>query len=83
MRSPHIPLLSDLRDSGTIEQDADVVMFIYRDDVYYDEEEWERRNPSKEYPKGIAEIIVSKHRNGPTGNRNLRFIDRTASFSSL
>jgi len=83
VRSPHVPQLSDLRESGSIEQDADVVLFIYRDDVYYSEEEWARRNPDKPYPKGIAEIIVAKHRNGPTGKINLYFRERTAKFENL
>jgi len=67
------PMLSDLRESGSIEQDADVVMFIYRDDMYH--EETERRN--------IADIIVAKHRNGPTGSVPLRFIQELAKFVNL
>jgi replicative DNA helicase len=81
-RTPHIPQLADLRESGSIEQDADVVLFIYRDDVYYTKEEWERRF-SEEYPKGIAEIKVAKHRNGPVGDLKIRFDERTASFTNL
>lgn len=72
-RSDHRPLLSDLRESGSIEQDADIVMFIYREDVY---------DPDTE-KKGIAEIIVAKHRNGPTDTVHLRFFDRTARFADL
>ncbi|MCP9453191.1 MAG: replicative DNA helicase [Nitrospira sp.] len=72
-RKPPIPMLADLRESGAIEQDADVVMFIYREDVY---------DPDSER-KGIADIIVSKHRNGPTGKRELFFHDRYAKFESL
>ena len=83
LRTPHIPLLSDLRESGSIEQDADVVLFIYRDDVYYTPEDWERRNPDKPYPKGIANIIVAKHRNGPTGQISLRFVPQVAKFTNL
>jgi replicative DNA helicase len=83
LRTPHIPLLSDLRESGSIEQDADVVLFIYRDDVYYTKEEWERHNPDRPYPKGIANIIVAKHRNGPTGQVSLRFIPKLAKFTNL
>lgn len=82
-RTPHIPLLSDLRESGSIEQDADVVIFIYRDDVYYTKEQWERQNPLVPYPKGIAQLIVAKHRNGPTGQVSARFFEKTAKFGSL
>jgi replicative DNA helicase len=72
-RADHRPMLSDLRESGSIEQDADIVMFIYRDEKY-DE------NSDK---KGIAELIIAKHRNGPVGSINLRFFDRTARFADL
>ena len=72
-RSDHRPMLSDLRESGSIEQDADIVMFIYREDKYEDDSE----------KKGIAEIILAKHRNGPVGTINLRFFDRTARFADL
>lgn len=82
-RHPHTPMLSDLRESGSIEQDADVVLFIYREDVYYTEEEWERNFPDQRYPKGIAEIIVAKHRNGPVGRAYLYFRDRVARFENL
>ena len=82
-RTPHTPLLSDLRDSGTIEQDADVVLFIYRDDVYYTKEEWERRFPDRDYPKGVADIIIAKHRNGPTGRLNLYFRGQMAKFENM
>lgn len=72
-RTDKRPVLSDLRESGAIEQDADVVMFIYRDEVY---------NPDTE-EKGIADILVRKHRNGPTGDRQLYFQDRYAKFADL
>ena len=72
-RADHKPMLSDLRESGSIEQDADIVMFIYRDDKYDENSE----------KKGIAEIIVAKHRNGPVGTINLRFFERTARFADL
>jgi replicative DNA helicase len=67
------PMLSDLRESGSIEQDADVVLFIYRDDVY---------NPDTEYPN-LAEIIVSKHRSGPTGIFSVYFKKHLAQFVDL
>ena len=67
------PILSDLRDSGTIEQDADVVMFIYRDEMY---------NPDTEKPN-IADIIVAKHRNGPTGHVPLFFKKELAQFMEV
>ena len=67
------PLLSDLRDSGALEQDADVVIFIYRDEVY---------DPDTE-DKGIAEILVRKHRNGPIGDRRLAFVEQFAKFADL
>ncbi|MFP3975718.1 MAG: replicative DNA helicase [Chloroflexota bacterium] len=82
-RMPHKPQLSDLRESGSIEQDADVVLFIYREDVYYTEEEWERQNPGVEYPEGKADIIVAKHRNGPTGEVELHFDKRTTKFENI
>lgn len=67
------PRLSDLRESGSIEQDADVVMFIYRED---------RVNPDTEN-KGVAEIIVAKHRNGPVGVKQLYFHEEAASYKNL
>jgi len=82
-RASHRPQLSDLRESGNLEQDADIVLFIYRDDVYYTEEEWLEEHPTKPYPKGIAQIIIAKHRNGPTGEVSLRFIPRLAKFTDL
>ncbi len=72
-RSDKRPMLSDLRESGSIEQDADIVMFIYRDEVY---------NPDTEF-KNIAEISVQKNRNGPTGKINLFFDNRLTSFKNL
>lgn len=82
-RASHRPQLADLRDSGSIEQDADVVLFIYRDEVYYPTEEaWKKDHDIEKepYPKGIADIIIAKHRNGPTGEVKLRFHARTAKF---
>ena len=72
-RPDHRPVLSDLRDSGAIEQDADVVMFIYRDDYY---------NPDTEKP-GVAEVIVAKQRNGSTGPVELAWLGRYTKFSNL
>jgi replicative DNA helicase len=84
MRSPHIPMLSDLRESGSIEQDADVVVFIYREDVYVRKEDWELSHPEgNPYPAGDAQIIVAKHRNGPTGTIHLRFRQKLARFEDL
>ena len=82
-RAEHRPQLSDLRDSGSIEQDADVVMFIHREDMYYTEEDWEQHFPSRQYPRNLAEIIVAKHRNGPTGSVSLYFRDNLVRFESL
>jgi replicative DNA helicase len=82
-RPSHRPILSDLRESGSIEQDADVVAFIYREDVYTTQEEWDKRNPADPYPENIAEIIVFKHRNGPTGNVPLYFRNGVVRFESL
>ena len=82
MRSSHRPQLSDLRESGSIEQDADVVMFIYREDIYYTEEEWERQFSDREFPKNVAEIIVAKHRHGPVGGVKLLFRDHLLRFEA-
>jgi len=81
-RASHKPQLSDLRESGSIEQDADVVIFIYRDEVYVPEEEWRALHQDEAYPPP-AEIIVAKHRNGPTGQVNLRFIPKLAKFENI
>jgi replicative DNA helicase len=67
------PLLSDLRESGAIEQDADLVLFVFREEFY---------KPDKPDVKGVAEIIVGKHRNGPTGRVHLTFIGELARFES-
>ena len=81
-RPGHRPQLSDLRDSGSIEQDSDIVMFIHREDIYYTEEDWEQHSPGRPYPKNVAEIIVAKHRNGPTGSVKLIFRDNWVRFDS-
>lgn len=72
-RTSHIPVLADLRESGSIEQDADLVMFIYREELY-------DKDTDK---KGIAEIHIAKHRNGPLGVVPLFFDSRTTGFKSL
>ncbi len=82
-RASHIPQLSDLRESGSIEQDADLVMFIYRDERYYCEEEWQTQHPDKEYPREMADIIIAKHRNGPTGQVKLRFKHSLTKFENI
>jgi replicative DNA helicase len=83
-RASHEPQLSDLRESGSIEQDADVVLFIYRDEYYYkSEEEWMAAHPDREYPREEADVIIAKHRNGPTGRVKLRFRHNLARFESF
>jgi replicative DNA helicase len=83
-RASHEPQLSDLRESGSIEQDADVVLFIYRDEYYFkSEEEWIAAHPDREYPREEADVIIAKHRNGPTGRVKLRFRHNLARFESL
>jgi replicative DNA helicase len=85
-RSSHIPELADLRESGSIEQDADVVLFIYRDDKYFTAEDWSKvhdieREP---YPRGIADINIAKNRNGPPGQTvKLRFLDSLVKFDNF
>ncbi|MDP7286146.1 MAG: DnaB-like helicase C-terminal domain-containing protein, partial [Dehalococcoidales bacterium] len=79
-RASHVPQLSDLRESGSIEQDADVVLLIYREEWYHTEEEWQSQHPDKEYPREEADIIIAKHRNGPTGRIKLRFRHSLARF---
>jgi replicative DNA helicase len=82
-RASHKPQLSDLRESGSIEQDADIVMFIYRDDYYFTKDDWEREHPEEDYPAGIADIIIAKQRNGPTGEIKLHFVPRSAKFADI
>lgn len=73
MRQDKRPVLADLRESGSIEQDADVVMFIYRDELYNSD------SPAR----GTAEIIIAKHRNGPTGVTELAFMDHHTRFANM
>jgi replicative DNA helicase len=82
-RNTHIPMLSDLRESGSIEQDADVVLFIYREAMYYSRQDWEALHPDRirePYPEHLAQLIVAKHRNGPTGMVEVKF---TADYSKF
>jgi len=79
-RQSHRPMLSDLRESGSIEQDADVVIFIHREEKFTTEDEWVRDNPGLIYPRGLAELIIAKHRNGPTGSVELAVRDEWGSF---
>ena len=72
-RSEHRPIMSDLRESGAIEQDADIILFIYRKYVY----------SRDELDKGLAEIIIAKHRNGPTGSLEIAFFENFAKFDNL
>ena len=80
IRADHHPVLSDLRESGSIEQDADVVMLLYRADRYYTPTQWNRSYPGTNYPLNIAELNVAKHRNGPTGCIPLYFDPHTMQF---
>jgi replicative DNA helicase len=76
-RGDHRPQLSDLRESGALEQDADVVVFIFREDMYQSEGE---RNPEAE---GTAELIIGKQRNGPTGTVRVAFLKQYTRFENL
>ena len=83
IRASHIPQLSDLRESGSIEKDADVVIFVNRDELHYQTREaWESAHPTEQYPPP-ADIMVAKHRNGPIGQINLRFMMRMAKFENI
>ena len=76
-------MLSDLRESGSIEQDADVVAFIHREDVYISREDWGKRNPGRDYPENLAEIIFAKHRNVPVHTVKLHFQKDLMKFYDL
>jgi replicative DNA helicase len=76
-RSDHRPQLSDLRESGALEQDADVVVFIYREDMYLD-----KSQPPTD-AQGVAELLIAKQRNGPTGVVKLAFIREYTRFENL
>jgi len=81
-RNDKRPMLSDLRESGSIEQDADIVMFIYRADYYAKPEEGEEEESIKANSKGMSEIIIAKHRNGPVGTINLLFQSNITKFKN-
>jgi hypothetical protein len=77
-REGHRPRMSDLRESGSIEQDADVVALLHREDYYHkDDPEWVADNPEK---MGVAEVILTKQRNGPTGVVKLAWISQSTKF---
>jgi len=75
-----LPILSDLRESGALEQDADVVLFLHRQKgVYKDKEEWSQ---SEQMDADTAELIIAKQRNGPTGKFNLTFLKEYTRFEN-
>ena len=78
-REGHRPRMSDLRESGSIEQDADVILMLHREEYYHDQE-WCEEHPDK---VGIAEVIITKQRNGPTGSVKLQFSGQTTRFNNL
>jgi replicative DNA helicase len=84
-RASHKPQLFDLRESGSIEQDADVVFFIHRECMYCEEEEWYKTHDVEKepYPRNEADILVEKHRNGPMGIVKLRFLPWFSRFDNV
>ena len=82
-RPDHHPQLSDLRESGSIEQDADVVAFIHRDDKYVTPERWEQQHPTDPYPENLAQLIIAKNRHGPTRTVHLYFDGKFSRFETL
>ena len=82
-RPDHHPQLSDLRESGSIEQDADVVAFIHRDDKYLTPEQWEQRHPTDPYPENLAQLVIAKNRHGPTRTIHLFFDGKFSRFLNL
>ena len=82
-RPDHHPQLSDLRESGSIEQDADVVAFIHRDDRYVTPEQWEQRHPTDPYPENLAQLVIAKNRHGPTRSIHLYFDGKFSRFLNL
>ena len=82
-RPDHLPQLSDLRESGSIEQDADVVAFIHREDKYFNEEQWDRRHAAEmdsPYPQHLVKLIIRKNRHGPTREIDLYFRENFSRF---
>ncbi len=79
-REGHRPRMSDLRESGSIEQDADVVLMLHREEYYHNDPRWKEENPEK---VGVAEIILAKQRNGPTGTIEMAFDGNTTRFRDL
>ena len=82
-RQDHHPMLSDLRESGSIEQDADVVSFIHREDRYVTPEQWEQRHPNEPYPKDLVQLVIAKNRHGQTPTVELYFRGRFFRFENL
>jgi len=79
-REGHRPRMSDLRESGSIEQDADVIMMLHREEYYHNDPEWKLEHPDM---VGVAEVIIAKQRNGPTGTVQLQFNGQTTRFNNL